>query len=182
MRNIITLTFLIISLKLVAQNFDVDFGSLKSGTRWEVIDDDVMGGLSRGEMLIKGDAAIFSGTVSLLNKGGFSSFKGPFKKMDLSKYKKIIIKYRSKGHKIAFTLEMDRRWFLPYYKRELQDTGWKWKEQEILFSEFERYSIARKKPGKPTLKELQNMLRIGFITNEKKEGKFKIEVDYIKFE
>lgn len=178
----ILLAFLLISVQLVfAQNKIIDFGDTKDGDRWEIINDDVMGGLSEGQTFMLGDCVVFNGTVSLLNNGGFSSYKGPFKKIDLSKNTKIIVKYRSKGYAMAMTLEMDKRWFLPYYKRNLPVTDWKWVKEEILFSEFVKYSVGRKKEGTPTKEELEKILRLGFVTNEKKAGDFKIEIDYIAF-
>mmetsp|Transcript_19581 Transcript_19581/g.63592 ORF Transcript_19581/g.63592 Transcript_19581/m.63592 type:complete len:85 (+) Transcript_19581:343-597(+) len=83
---------------------------------------------------------------------------------------------------MGFTLEMDRRWFVPYYKVDLPTTNWKWEEVEIPFSEFSRYNIGRKRPGEISKSELKKILRVGFISNEKKAGEFKIEIDYIKFE
>lgn len=181
MKRILPILLLIFSQFTFAQDMKVDFGRYKDGERWNIINDGVMGGLSEGETWTTGDGVTFKGTVSLQNNGGFSSYKGPFNKMDLSKYKKVIVKYRSKGYTMAMTLEMDRRWFLPYYKRDLPATDWKWVKEEIAFSEFVKYSVGRKRPGAPTIEELKKMLRLGFITNEKRAGDFKIEIDYIEF-
>ncbi|WP_053002555.1 CIA30 family protein [Kordia jejudonensis] len=181
MKKTVLLFLCIYSQINVAQVEKIDFGEDKDGERWEIINDGVMGGLSEGETFMLDDCVAFKGTVSLRNNGGFSSYKGPFTNMNLSKYTKIIVKYRSKGYTMAMTLEMDKRWFLPYYKRDLVNTDWKWVTEEILFSEFIRYSVGRKRPGTPTKKELKNILRLGFVTNEKRAGDFKIEIDYIDF-
>lgn len=178
----IVLAFLLIFTQIIfAQYKKIDFGTYQDGGRWGVINDGVMGGLSQGKTYMLDDCVFFTGTVSLRNNGGFSSYKSPFYKMDLSKYTKIIVKYRSKGFAMAMTLEMDKRWFLPYYKRNLPVTDWKWVKEEILFSEFVKYSVGRKKEGTPTKEELERILRLGFVTNEKKAGDFKIEIDYIAF-
>ncbi|WP_298422842.1 CIA30 family protein [uncultured Kordia sp.] len=181
MKRILLVSLLIFAQVTIAQKLKVDFGSDLDGERWQIINDGVMGGLSKGKTFMFDDCVVFSGTVSLRNNGGFSSYKGPFKKMDLSKYTKIVVKYRSKGYAMAMTMEMDKRWFLPYYKRDLPNTDWKWVKQEILFSEFIKYSVGRKKPGAPTEEELTNILRLGFVTNEKRAGDFKMEIDYIDF-
>ncbi|WP_420574560.1 CIA30 family protein [Kordia sp.] len=181
MKKIYLLCFLISTQVLCAQKMETDFGKYKDGKRWRITNDGVMGGLSNGDFRFTDDGVVFEGNISLENNGGFSSYKSNFSKRDLSSYKKVIIRYRSKKYAMGFTLEMDRRWFVPYYKANLPSTKWKWVEVEIPFSDFVRYNIGRKRPGKITQKELKEILRIGFISNEKKAGEFKIEIDYIKF-
>lgn len=166
---------------MCAQQAEIDFGKNKDGNVWRITDDGVMGGLSRGDYQFTDDSVVFAGMVSLENNGGFSSYKSRFKKNNLSPYTKVIIRYRSKNYTMGFTLEMDRRWYLPYYKVSLKPTDWKWVEAEIAFSEFERYNIGSKRPGTPTKEELKKIVRVGFTSNEKKAGPFKIEIDYIKF-
>lgn len=167
---------------LCAQQTEIDFGKYKDGKLWSITDDGVMGGLSKGDYRFSDDGVVFDGTVSLENNGGFSSYKSRFEKTDLSSFSKVIIRYRSKNYTMAFTLEMDKRWYVPYYKVSLKPTDWKWMEVEIPFSAFDRYNIGSKRPGKLTKEELENILRVGFTSNEKRAGDFKIEVDYIKFE
>lgn len=181
MKKIYLLSFFIITQLMVAQQSEIDFGKYKDGKSWEITNDGVMGGLSKGDYRFTDDGVVFDGTVSLENNGGFSSYKSSFAKMDLSSYTKVIIRYRSKEYTIGFTLEMDKRWYVPYYKVSLKPTNWKWVEEEIAFSEFERFNIGRKKDGTPTQEELKSILRIGFITDEKRAATFKIEIDYIKF-
>jgi len=177
-----TLCLLVMTTFLWSQESLVDFGKYKDGERWKITNDGVMGGLSEGDYRFSDDGVVFSGKISLENNGGFSSYRSQYKKRDLSSFKKLIIRYRSKQYDMGFTLEMDRRWFVPYYKANLPATNWKWEEKEIAFSDFVKYNIGRERDGKLSQKELKNILRIGFISNEKKTGPFKIEVDYIKFE
>ncbi|WP_050765246.1 CIA30 family protein [Kordia algicida OT-1] len=174
--------FLLLSQFLIAQNEEIDFGKYKDGKQWQITNDGVMGGLSEGDYRFSDNGVVFSGNISLENNGGFSSYRSQFSKRDLSAFKKVIIRYRSKKYIMGFTLEMDRRWFVPYYKVDLPVTDWKWETIEIPFSGFARYNIGRKRPGKISKNELKKILRVGFISNEKKAGEFKIEIDYIKFE
>ncbi|MBC8756031.1 CIA30 family protein [Kordia sp. YSTF-M3] len=182
MKKIYIISLLFLTQFLFAQQADVDFGKYKDGDLWRITDDGVMGGLSKGDYRFSDDGVVFDGTVSLENNGGFSSYKSRFKKTDLSSYTKVIIRYRSKNYIMGFTFEMDKRWYVPYYKVSLKPTDWKWVEAEIAFSEFDRYNIGSKRPGRLTQEELKKILRVGFTSNEKRAGDFKIEIDYIKFE
>lgn len=182
MKKVLIYCFLIFFKIIYAQESTIDFSKYGDGERWEIVNDGVMGGFSQGNYRFTDGGVVFEGKISLENNGGFSSFKSNFQKRDLSSFSKVIIRYRSKKCAIGFTLELDKRWFVPYYKADLPSTQWKWKEIEIPFSDFIRYNIGRKRKGKISNEELQNILRIGFITNEKRATSFKIEVDYIKFE
>ena len=56
-----------------------------------------------------------------------------------------------------------------------------WEEKIIYFKDFKEYQI-----GEPTAKKLKdtslkNIVRMGIITTEKKEGPFSIEIDYVEF-
>jgi hypothetical protein len=48
-------------------------------------------------------------------------------------------------------------------------------------SDFNEEIIGRKTGNKISKDVLKEILRIGIITNDKKEGNFSIEIDYIEF-
>ncbi len=51
-----------------------DFGTLENMDDWLIVNDVVMGGLSKSRFILSdSNTAIFSGNVSLENKGGFAS-------------------------------------------------------------------------------------------------------------
>lgn len=53
-----------------------DFTGNKDAGKWMVVNDGVMGGLSEGTFAVTGNGtAVFKGTVSLENNGGFSSVR-----------------------------------------------------------------------------------------------------------
>lgn len=54
----------------------LDFSSPEEGRRWEIMTDEVMGGISQSQMFISSNkAAVFHGEVSLENYGGFASIR-----------------------------------------------------------------------------------------------------------
>lgn len=180
MKNLITLCLFYIFI-FTDKNYKVDFGTNKDGKDWLVINDGVMGGLSQGDAQLKENSILFKGTVSLDNNGGFSSLRSSFAARDLSNYTQLTLRYRSTGVSKAITLSISRRWYVPNYKKSLPDTNSEWKIITVNLKDFDKYYIGRKIRGELTKEILGKILRIGFITDEKKYGDFEFEVDYIGF-
>lgn len=149
-------------------------------TNWRIINDGVMGGLSKGAAQKSEDFIEFSGEVSLENNGGFSSFRAPYGRYDLSKFEKLVIRYRSTGIKVGFTMNMDQRFWMPYYKYLLPNSE-EWTEIEIPLKDFDLYQLLNKTGNKLNSDDLEKVIRIGFITSEKKGGPFKFDVEWVKF-
>lgn len=175
---LLTMTLLLINHTLP----NINFGQDKSGTDWMIINDGVMGGLSKGKLEFMENSLLFSGTVSLANNGGFSSLKSRFQSFDLSNYSKVKIRLRSNGIRVAFTMETDQRWYYPYFKKDMLTQSTDWEEITLDLNKFEQYRVGRKTGKNPDQADLANIIRLGLITNEKKEGPFEVEIDYIKFE
>lgn len=159
----------------------IDFGKEKDGRNWQVVNDGVMGGLSEGEALLTDNSILFKGTVSLDNNGGFSSLRSNFSRKELSNYKQVEIRYRSKGISLAMTLSVSRRWYIPNYKSNLASTQGTWKTITLTLNEFGKYYIGRAMNEKLNSDTLGEVIRLGFITDEKKYGDFEFEIDYIEF-
>lgn len=162
-------------------NQTIDFGKKKDGTSWQVVNDGVMGGLSERDAVLTDDSVLFKGTVSLDNNGGFSSLRSSYSKKELSKYKEVEIRYRSKGISMAMTFSVSRRWYIPNYKTSLSGTKGKWKTEIFTLKDFQKHYIG--KPLDETLDDeaLEKIIRYGFITDEKKYGDFEFEIDYFEF-
>jgi len=159
----------------------IDFGKEKEGKYWRVVNDGVMGGLSKGTKKLMTNSMLFKGIVSLENNGGFSSLRYPFSDKDISLCNEVEIRYKSAGISLAFTIAVSRRWYVPNYKIRLDDTSSEWITKTIRLKDLRKYYIG--KPINETLKKetLKEIVSIGFITDEKKYGDFEFEIDYIKF-
>ncbi len=162
-------------------SLEFDFGKDKTGSTWGIINDGVMGGRSEGAAYLTNSSVVFTGTISLENNGGFSSLRAPYSRMDLSNYSEVEIRYKSSGVKKAFSIENDRRWWKPTYKVLLDSTGDEWKTMTVQLTDFEEYEIGRNTGNQLSEDQLDEMIRIGFITTEKKAGSFSLEIDYIQF-
>lgn len=166
-----------------AQELRIDFGSTPDQTKdWVMISDDIMGGITRSKLEYTATSLVLSGDISLENYGGFSSVKTRFKGVDLSEYKGLKIRCRSANQRFAFTLEDSRNWTQPNFKGDLPPTKDNaWSENTIYFKDFKEYQIGEPTGAKLDPASLKNIVRLGIITTEKKEGPFSLEVDYVEF-
>lgn len=159
----------------------LDFGKEKDGYEWRIVNDGVMGGLSRGKVSFDENSLIFSGRVSLENNGGFTSFRSPYKRFDLRASESIEIRYRSEGLDCAFQLNQNQRFWRPNHKVKLPVTDNEWKVVKMALTEMDEYQMGQKTGNKMSESAIRNTIRLGLITDSKKAGSFKIEIDYIKF-
>ncbi|MEN0046246.1 MAG: CIA30 family protein [Bacteroidota bacterium] len=177
------LIFLLMSLLNTSNGtLEIDFGKDKDGQDWRIVNDGVMGGLSKGFGNLDEDAMLFKGEVSLENNGGFSSLRSPYQDFDLSMYEKVVIRLKAKGQILAFTMNVDQRWYKPYFKQQIKVDGDDWQVVELPFSEFETYRIGDQIDYDFSEVDAKKVIRIGLITDSKKAGAFEAEIDYIKFE
>lgn len=183
MKKLILLVLGISALKSFSQSSIIDFGnSAKKNQEWMLLSDNIMGGITKSKIEYTNNSVLLTGNISLANYGGFSSIKTKYKSVDLSKYNGIKIKFKSTNQKFAFTLEDNQNWTQPNYKREFSpkkdDT---WEEVVIYFKDFQETVIGEPTGNMMKSKSLKNIVRMGIMTYEKKEGTFSLEVDYIEF-
>jgi hypothetical protein len=159
------------------------FGNTPGKTNdWLVISDNVMGGVSQSTIEYKENSLLLSGDISLDNYGGFSSVKTRFQQFDLSAYAGVRIRCKSSNQKFAITLEDSRNWTQPNYKGDFFNTREdNWEVITLYFKDFKAYQIGEPTGGNLEQNTLKNIVRIGIITTEKKEGPFSLEVDFIEF-
>lgn len=173
--------YLILSLTAYDNDLLIDFGSNKSGTDWMIINDGVMGGLSKGKVEFTQNSLLFTGTVSLENNGGFTSFRAPYQRIDLSKYKKVEVRYKSTGADCAISLDLDRRFWKPNYKIPIPLTKDNWMTINFNLFELSEFQMGRETGNQLSEEAARKVIRLGIITDSKKEVAFNLEVDYIRF-
>jgi NADH dehydrogenase [ubiquinone] 1 alpha subcomplex assembly factor 1 len=183
MKKLILLLLCISALKSFGQSSIIDFGnSTGKNQEWMLLSDNIMGGNTKSKIEYTNNSVLLSGNISLDNYGGFSSIKTKYKSFDLSKFTAFKIKFKSTKQKFAFTLEDNQNWTQPNYKYEFSakkdDT---WEEVTIYFKDFKEIIIGEPTGNLMKSKSLKNIVRMGIMTSEKKEGPFTLEVDYIEF-
>ncbi|MCZ4410122.1 CIA30 family protein [Cryomorphaceae bacterium 1068] len=148
---------------------------------WNVVNDGVMGGLSKGKLTYTESSVIFEGELSLANNGGFASFQGRRGEYDLSSFKTITIKHRGYGGTFGFRLKTSEPFYMPYYKVEFTPTE-EWQESSFDLSEMPEWRLADKTGDKISKDDLSEIIRMGIIKSDKKEIPFQLEVDFIRFD
>jgi hypothetical protein len=146
-------------------------------SQWQVVNDEVMGGLSQAGFLINQDGyGEFSGHVSLENNGGFSSVKYHLNQIDVDGFHSIQLKLKgdTKRYQLRIkTSKKDRHSYVSYF-----ETSGEWQTIEFPLTEFYPTYRGRdlqlsKYPGK-ILEEL------GFLIANKKTQDFKLEIEQIR--
>lgn len=157
-----------------------DFQQPHEVNNWLVVNDGVMGGLSQSEIVLTGsNTAVFQGTVSLENNGGFSSTRTIPQVYNLTGYDGIIIRLKGDGKKYQFRLRMDDRFDGISYRYHFKTDINKWITIRIPFNECVPVFRGRVLDGVEPL-SANRIKQIGFLISDKQSGLFKIEIDNIK--
>ena len=154
-----------------------DFAENSSLENWYIVNDDVMGGVSRSEIFINENGnAVFKGSVSLENNGGFCSVRYGLEKVLLTDSEKITLHIKGDGKRYQFRIKANRRdnhSYISYF-----ETTGNWQTIEIPLNEM--YPVFRgRKLDMPNFSH-NSMEEIAFLIGNKKEEKFQIEIDKIE--
>ena len=145
---------------------------------WRSIDDTVMGGRSSSMMRIEEAQAVFSGTVSPENGGGFASVRSRPADHDLSGFRGVVIRVRGDGKIYGLRIKTDRGFDGVNYQASLA-SGENWEEIAISFDEFQPVFRGRLVPGHPAL-DSASIKSFGLIISREQYGPFRLEIDWIK--
>ena len=109
--------------------------------QWRVVDDGVMGGLSKGRISFGESGVVrFEGILSLENNGGFSSIRtARMEPRDLSKVEGLVVRVKGDGRTYQLRLESDARYRGSWpvsFKADIATTKDKWIEVRLPFSAF----------------------------------------------
>ena len=157
-----------------------DFGS-RSALSWITVNDNVMGGRSRGGFESRAGILRFTGSTNTKG-GGFSSIRSRPTRLDLSGYEGIRLRVRGDGRRYTFrlTTQTSRRGrYAPSYGADFETRrAAAWQNVEIPFRDFRPSWRGRKLDG-PAL-DLGSIDSLGLMIYDKKDGPFAIEVDWIQ--
>jgi len=149
-------------------------------SRWRVVNDGVMGGLSRGEMVFTDEqTAVFQGLLSLDNNGGFSSVRSKPTDYGLDGYDGFEIRIRGDGRTYQFRLRSDDRFDGIAYRRLFTTRTDEWMTIRLELRDFVPVFRGRKVMDAAPL-SADRIRQVGFLIADRKPGAFKLEIDWIK--
>lgn len=112
-----------------------DFDKNADLRNWYIVDDVVMGGESNGRFYVNNDGhAIFEGSISLENNGGFSSVRHVFPYQQVTDSSRLLIRLKGDGKPYQFRVKHERGAYYSYVVT-LQTTG-EWQEVSMPLNEM----------------------------------------------
>ncbi len=143
---------------------------------WTVVNDGVMGGLSKGQFSISKEGhGVFRGKVSLENNGGFSLIQHRLPSLNVTKYNSLVVRLKGDGKKYQIRLKTN---VSDYYNYAVSvQTNGKWETISIPFESMipqfrGRLLNAATFPG-------AQIEEVAFLIGNKKAEEFYLEIDWI---
>ncbi len=163
------------------QNYLItDFSNL-ADHKWQIVNDGVMGGLSKSHFQIQANGhAVFLGTVSLQNNGGFASVKNS-QSLNLDGYSAIKIAHIGDGKRYSFRFRTAgdnglNRWV---YECRFNSTKEPQTTSLLPFSDFKAVFRGNSLDDAPP-PDLQNIKEYGFLISDTQAGDFRLEIASIQ--
>ena len=157
-----------------------DFQTATNSAAWQIMNDDVMGGVSTSAFRITTNGtALFTGHVSLENNGGFASVRSLPRRTDLTGCGSFVIRVRGDGRRYKFTVRTDSNFDSPLYQTAFVTAKGEWEELRLPFNRFVPTFRGRVLNDVPPLKPAQ-VTSVGFLIAEKQDGPFRLEISSIK--
>lgn len=178
MNKLFTLFFLI-SISINCQNLDLINPENNIGVNnWSIVNDDVMGGISKSFLSINEDEnLIFKGYLSLENNGGFASSRLSISKEKLKGVKSFKIKFKGDGKTYKLRLRQGNR--RASYSSDFISVKNKWLEVDIPVENFKPTWRGYTYSDYPAV-EIEKINSLGLHISDKQEGEFTLEIEYIK--
>ncbi|WP_430932662.1 CIA30 family protein [Saccharicrinis sp. 156] len=158
-----------------------DFGTPENSGDWKIVNDGVMGGLSKSDWVLNPDGtATFKGIVSLENNGGFASVRTFVAPLDRDHFKGVKVRVKGDGNWYNIRFRTDRNFDGYAYQAKIKTDKGNWKEHAIPFEDFKPTFRGNTLKNKPAL-ESKNISQIGILISDKQAGNFKLILDWIKY-
>ena len=156
-----------------------DFQTATNSVAWQVVNDDVMGGVSTSSFRLTNGAALFQGKVSLENNGGFASARSLPAHHDLAGGDSFVIRVRGDGRRYKFTARMDPSFDTAIYQCGFMTKKGEWEEHRLRLKQFVATFRGRVLSSERPL-EAAKVISVGFLISDKQDGPFQLEVAWIK--
>ena len=146
---------------------------------WIVVNDNVMGGISRSRVSINPDGyMLFNGNVSLEYGGGFASVRSSYENWEIGNFDGFVIKVWGDGKSYQFRCRMGNNFDGVAYRHYFQTNNENWQEIRLPFSKFVPTYRGRILSDVKTLDP--NAIRnLGLMISDKQSGNFNLKIAWI---
>lgn len=161
-----------------AHPFSLSFKS--SDSRWQVVVDGVMGGLSTGQVDRTDNGIVFHGDLSLENNGGFSQIRTPIERGSLEGADGIEIEVRGDGRKYIFDARVaNMRVMAGSYQHTFDTKDSEWTKIRLPFMDFKFHYFGRLMENVDAM-EAHMIDSLGVTLADYNPGDFELEIRAIR--
>ncbi|TKF71530.1 CIA30 family protein [Vibrio sp. F13] len=157
----------------------IDFIQPNEHKNWTATNDDVMGGISTGELIYLDDMSRFRGELSLENNGGFSSVKrsieSPAHEIDSAE---LVFVGDGRTYQLRFTTSKDGNRI--QYKHDFDTIKGEQFSKVFHFNDFQAVFRGRLLSDAPELKS-RDIKQIGFLIADKEPSPFELDLIQLHF-
>ncbi len=162
----------------MSTNILLNYKTMESDSKWRIVNDGVMGGLSTSRVELRNGDIIFSGDVSLKNNGGFASLRSPVKDYNFSGSNGFKLNVLGDGKIYSISMKETEYFSGYFYTADFITEKEKWTEVKIPFAEFSHYYFGRNIESNPKI-PLNNIKEVSLVISNKQEGNFEIKISNI---
>ncbi len=176
------LTFLTLTMKAdPATNTTLfDFQAATNSPAWEVVNDEVMGGVSASQFQVQTNGgAVFSGTVRLENNGGFASARSAAVRANLTDLAAFVLRVRGDGRSYKFSVRTGAGFDSPLYQCRFTTKPGVWQEHRLAVKDFVPTFRGQVLTGEAPL-NIAKVTSVGLLISDKQAGPFRLEIGWIK--
>ena len=157
----------------------LNFENTEKSGRWMVVNDDVMGGVSKSKIYLHSEGyLLFAGEVSTNYGGGFASVRTDYKNWDIGHYAGFILRVKGDGKNYQFRCRLGNNINQIAYRHYFQANNEDWQEILLPFKEFVPTFRGRVLTNFPQL-DPKKIKQLGFMISDKQVGYFKLEIDWV---
>lgn len=156
-----------------------DFRASTNSSAWQIVNDDVMGGVSTSSFRMTNGVALFHGKVSLENNGGFASARSLPAHHDLAGGDTFVIRVRGDGRRYKFTARTAPGFDSTIYQCAFTTKKGEWEEHRLPFKQFVAAFRGRVLSNEPQL-DAGKVTSVGFLISDKQVGPFELEIAWVK--
>ncbi len=159
-----------------------DFSDPREIAAWRALHDTVMGGRSDGALVAAGDgAALFAGTISLENRGGFASVRGPIRRYSLQRCHGVTIEVRGDPRRFQLRLRTDDRFDGVAWRAFFEPEAEQWQQISLPFESFVPVFRGRVLGPQGQL-DPSRITRLGVMLADDTAGPYRLEIRRISAE